>query len=117
MKTEIWAIGVVLVAGLIGAFGPIYLKKGSAKIKLSNLKTIFFNKELILGISIYGLSTAMFIPALRGGELSVLYPLVGLVYVWVSIYSIFLLKEKMNWMKWFGIIIVIIGVAFIGIGA
>lgn len=117
METELWAIGLVLIGGLIGAFAPIYLKKGSDLIKPGNLSTIYNNKFLIIGILIYGFCTLIFIPALKGGELSVLYPIVGLAYVWVCIYSVFLLKEKMTLLKWLGIFTVVAGVALIGIGA
>jgi uncharacterized membrane protein len=117
MATELWAIGLVIIAGLIGGLGPIYLKKGSGKIKINKISTIYKNPFLIIGVLIYGVSAVIFIPALKGGELSVLYPLVGLAYVWVSIYSIFMLKEKMNLLKWIGIIAIIIGVSFIGFGA
>ena len=117
METELWAIGLVILGGIIGGFGPIYLKKATYKIDFKSPKTIFKNWFLIIGIFVYGLSTIIFIPALKGGELSVLYPFVGLVYVWVSIYSSFLLKEGMNWKKWMGVIILIAGVSFIGLGA
>ena len=117
MATELWAIGLVLGAGLIGALGPIYLKKGSGKVSLKKLSTINLNKDLFLGILFYGIGTVLFIPALKGGELSILYPLIGLSYVWVAIYSTILLKEKMNFLKWLGIAIVILGVSLIGIGA
>jgi len=43
--------------------------------------------------------------------------IVGLGYVWVCIYSKLMLKEKMTFLKWIGILIVILGVSFIGFGA
>ncbi len=117
MQTQLWAIGLVIIVGLVGGLGPIYLKKGSEKINFSKFSTIYKNRSLIIGILIYGLGMVIFIPALKGGDLSVLYPFVGLVYVWVSIYSIFMLKEKMNLLKWLGILAIVIGVSFIGFGA
>ena len=117
MKTQLWAIGLVVIAGLIGGFGPVYLKKASSLINLKKLSTIYNNWFLIIGVFIYGVGTVLFIPALKGGELSVLYPFIGLVYVWVSIYSVILLKERMNLLKWLGVILIIIGVVFIGFGA
>ena len=117
METQLWAIALVTIAGLFGAFGPIYLKKGSSMIRPGRLESIYKNKPLIIGLLIYGISTIMFIPALKGGELSVLYPIVGLAYVWVCIYSTFMLKERMTLLKWIGIFIVILGVSFIGFGA
>lgn len=117
MATQLWAMALVIVGGLIGAFGPIYLKKGSNLIKVRKLSTIYKNKFLIIGVLIYGLGTLIFIPALKGGELSVLYPLVGLAYVWICLYSTLMLKERMNLLKWLGIFIIILGVSFIGLGA
>ena len=73
MTTPLWTIVVVLVACVIAAFGALFLKMGSAKI-LFNIKTIIYNKKLLFGIVAYGIATIMFIPALKYGELSVLYP-------------------------------------------
>lgn len=117
MKTELWAILFVFAIGFIGAFGPIYLKKGVHKINFRKFSTIYTNKFLIIGVFIHVITALMFIAALKGGELSVLYPLVGLAYVWVCVYSVFMLEEKMNILKWLGIALVVVGVAFIGLGA
>ena len=116
METQLWAVGLVLLACLLGSFGPIMLKKASGNISLK-IKDLIKNYYLISGVLFYGLGTVLFIPALKGGELSVLYPLVATVYVWVSLWSIIFLKEKMNKQKWMGIILVIVGVIFIGLGA
>lgn len=117
MQTQLWSILLVIVAGLIGAFGPIYLKKGSMMINHKNISKPYKNKYLSLGIIIYGATTLMFIPALKGGELSVLYPLVGLSYVWLCLYSKFMLREEMTLLKWAGILAILIGVSLIGVGA
>lgn len=117
METKFWAIVLVLVAGAIGGFGPIYLKKASDNIDIKRISTIYKNWFLITGIVAYGLGTLLFIPALKGGNLSVLYPFVGLSYMWVCLYSVFLLKERMNASKWTGIMIIIIGIILIGVGA
>ena len=116
MATQLWAVGLVILATLIGAFGPILLKKASA-MKLSSISALMKNYNLFIGVSLYGISTILFIPALKGGELSVLYPLVALAYIWVSLLSVKFLGEKMNKLKWLGIAMIIIGVSFIGIGS
>lgn len=103
-------------ATLVGAFGPILLKKASAK-KLSKLSSLMKNYPLFGGIALYGLGTLLFIPALKGGDLSILYPFVALTYIWVSLLSVKFLGEKMNLMKWLGIVFIILGVSFIGIGS
>src|SRR3989338_3606702 len=115
MPTPLWTIGLAIIATSIGSFGPIFLKKasGSLLLKLSSL----LDKNLILGVLFYALGTIIFIPALKYGELSVLYPLVALVYVWVSFLSVKMLKEKMTGLKWIGVLLIIIGVSLIGLGS
>ncbi len=115
MATQIWAVGLVVLATLVGSFGPILLKKGSSDFGF-NLKKLFSNYNLIGGVFLYGLSTILFIPALRGGELSVLYPFVSLSYIWVSLLSIRFLSEKMNLLKWCGVFLIVMGVSLIGFG-
>ena len=70
---------------------------------------------MLSGLFAYGLSTLIYIPALRGGELSVLYPIISLSFALVAILSGFLLGERMNWLKWGGIACIIAGVSFIGL--
>ncbi len=116
MATELWAIGLVILATLIGAFGPILLKKASAK-KLSTISSLIKNYYLFAGVSLYALGTILFIPALKGGDLSILYPFVSLSYIWVSLLSVRFLGEKMNKYKWIGVTFIIFGVTLIGIGS
>ena len=113
--TELWSIGLVILATLIGAMGPIMLKKASAR-KLSNFKSLSTNYHLFIGVSLYAAGTLLFVPALKGGDLSVLYPFVALNYVWVSLLSVKFLGEKMNKLKWLGIFLIILGVSLIGLG-
>lgn len=112
MTTELWAIALVLAANAIGSFGPIYLKKASVDFNFS-LKTLF-NKHLLAGLFFYGVGTILFVSALKGGEISVLYPLVATVYIWVSFLSLKMLDEKITLFKIVGILLIILGVCFIG---
>lgn len=116
MTTQGWAIALVLISTTLGSLGPLFLKKASHKISF-RISSIIKNKHLILGIIFYGLGTVLFIPALKGGELSVLYPLVALVYVWVSLFSMKFLGEKMTKLKWLGVALILLGVTLIGLGA
>ena len=116
MSTPLWTIAIVLTGCVIGAFGALLLKMGSEKLSFS-LKSIIYNKSLLLGVFAYGIATVIFIPALKYGELSVLYPLVATTYAWVTLFSKWFLKEEMNSWKWLGIVIILIGVGFIGLGS
>lgn len=109
---QTWAIILTIISSLCAATGQIGLKLGSMKLE-RNLASLMKNYALITGVFFYGLSSITFIIALRGHELTVLYPLGSLNYVWVSLMSMKLLKEKMNMYKWLGILLIIIGVSFV----
>ena len=116
MATPLWSIAIVVFATMIGAFGALLWKKASNDISL-NPRKLFHNHYLREGIMLYGISTVLFIPALKAGELSVIYPFVATTYIWVSLLSVRYLGEKMNAFKWLGILSIIVGVSLIGIGA
>lgn len=116
MATPLWSIAVVLLASFIGSYGAVMLKKVSAHIRQC-IKHPIKNPQLIISLFFYGIGTVLFIVALKAGELSVLYPLVATTYIWISFLSIKMLKEKMNFYKWLGIAIIILGVSFIGFGS
>ena len=116
MATQLWEIGLVIVASLFNSMAPIALKKGMIKLKGFVIKQIITNWYIYLGIGLYGFSYVISIPAFKGGEVSVLYPFIALAYIWVSFFSVRFLGEKMNFVKWTGIGLIIIGVSFIGFG-
>ena len=59
----------------------------------------------------------LLIIAFKGGEVSVLYPIIATSYVWVSLLSMKFLDEKINIFKWIGISIIIAGIILIGYGS
>ena len=116
MKTQLWAVLLVVIGTLIAAFGPILFKKASAK-RLSKISLLVTNYHLLGGVALYAIGTILFISALKGGDLSVLNPLAAITYIWVSLLSVKFLGEKMNKLKWIGIALIMTGVIFIGVGS
>ncbi len=109
-------IGLVTLATLIGSVGALFFKYVSEHVH-RNFLTLFKEPSLYIGLFFYGISVPIFVFALKFGDLSTLYPVAGLSYVWISLLSIKFLKEKMNDLKWFGIILILLGVVLIGLGA
>jgi len=116
MNTPLSSILLVLFACALGSLGPLMFKFGANKLTL-NIKKLLTNYHLYIGGLFYAVSSVFFIIALTKGELSVLYPLVATTYIWVSLLSMKYLKEKMNIYKWLGILLIIIGALFIGMGS
>jgi multidrug transporter EmrE-like cation transporter len=68
------------------------------------------------GLSLYGLSTLLLVLALRDGELSMLYPVIALTYVWVTLLSFLIFHDRVNPFKLLGIVTIVIGVGVLGRG-
>lgn len=110
---ELWSIIVVSLISIVGALGALFFKRGSAKFSLS-VSGLFRNKNLIIGVVLYAIATVVFVFALKGGELSILYPFISTGYIWTVVFSVKFLGEAMNRYKWLGIAFIIIGVSIIG---
>lgn len=74
------------------------------------------NFPLIGGLACYGFFMIAMVLALREGELSMLYPIIALSYVWVTLLSYGLLNEPSNVYKNLGILTIVIGVGILGRG-
>ena len=105
---------LVLAASFVGSFGAVFLKSGSHKLR-HGLRNVL-NLRLGAGVFMYLLSTALFIVAIRDGELTVLYPLVSLGYVWTLLWSRLFFGEPFTRHKLFGLLLILVGVFFIGLG-
>jgi drug/metabolite transporter (DMT)-like permease len=117
MRTKKWAIGLVMFFTLITSVAQIFFKMAAQRLELTPLG-ILMNWPLILGFFLYMIAAALMLLALRNGELSVLYPLIALSYVWVSLLSPhFFPTDSMNMTKWSGVLFIGIGVSLIGVGS
>jgi|ERR1035437_4265255 undecaprenyl phosphate-alpha-L-ara4N flippase subunit ArnE len=112
MKTETWAMGLVVLGTIVGSFAPLLLKIGMINKRIT-IKNLLLNIKVIAGILLYLLSSLFFVIALKGGELSILYPLVSFGYIWVTINSRLFLKEKMDKYKVIGVSFIILGITII----
>jgi uncharacterized membrane protein len=116
MSTKLWAIGIVLFSTLLTSTAQLFYKFGAAKLSFDILSLIT-NYELIMGMVLYAIGGILLILSLRGGEVSVLYPIFATSYIWVSFLSIYFLGEVMNLFKWVGVAAIVIGIVFIGLGS
>jgi len=78
------------------------------------LMALLGNYPLVLGYCAHSGNALLLILALRDGELSMLYPIIALTYVWVNLLSMYFFNEHMNVWKALGIALVIGGVALLG---
>jgi multidrug transporter EmrE-like cation transporter len=109
---------VLLVLGctVLGAAAQIFMKLGANHLVRPGLLGMATNLPLLSGLVLYGLSTVLLVMALKDGELSLLYPVIALTYVWVTVLSLVLLHDKPDPYKLTGIAIIVIGVSVLGRG-
>lgn len=111
-KTPAWAMALVLAMTLFTATAQGLFKTGAAR-----LPELFPNLALWSGFVLYGIAFMGLMKGLKHGELSVLYPLIALSFVWVVIISSFYFGEAIGVLKILGIAGIIMGISLIGWGS
>ena len=112
------SVFLILVFTFLAASAQVMWKYGTVRLgDHPTLLVLATDVPLIAGLAVYGLGAILMILALKHGELSVLYPLLSLSYVWVAILSVLLFHESMPAPKIAGICIIMAGVATLGKGA
>jgi len=109
-------VGLVFLCTLFGVAAQYFIKSSGMQMAQITLAALLANWQLWAGLSLYGISTALLILALRDGELSLLYPVISLTYVWVTILSVLVFREKVTLFKTAGVATICFGVALLGKG-
>lgn len=117
MNTPTRSLILVVVASLIGSFGAVFLKSGSKHLK-SDLKSLFTNYHLAIGGLLFVVSSLFFVRAVSqpGAELSVLYPMVSMSYLWAMLWSRIFFNEPFTRQKFAGLGLIILGIAILQLG-
>lgn len=106
---------LVFACTILGAAAQLLMKVGMTHFNPQPI-ALLTNIPLISGYALYGINTLMLVLALKDGELSMLYPIIALTYVWVTLLSYAVLSEKPNVYKNVGIATIVVGVAVLGRG-
>mgnify|MGYP003798700379 CR=1 FL=1 len=111
---------LISAAVCLGVVGQIMMKSGMnqvgaiSSLGLATLLRVFSNPYVLLGFASYGLSSIAYLMALSKLELSVAYPMIGLGYVLVVLFSWLLLKEQVGALRWLGTLLIVAGVWLVG---
>jgi drug/metabolite transporter (DMT)-like permease len=111
---------LVFCCTLFGGVAQYLFKRCSAQTALVvqggvvHWMALFTNYPLWTGLCCYGISTLLMVLALRDGELSLLYPVISLTYIWVMFMSVLLLHEPLTVWKVAGVSLICFGVGLLG---
>jgi drug/metabolite transporter (DMT)-like permease len=109
-------MALVLTASLIGSFGAVFLKAGAGKVN-HGLRYLILNYRLAAGVALFVGSSYFYILGVKRGELSVLYPMVSLGYVWTLLWSRLFFGERVTRHKVVGLALILAGITLVGLGA
>lgn len=116
MATKPFAIMLIIMSTFITASAQFFLKKGADALVFDVVK-LMTNYSVIIGLVLYAVGALILIYALKNGEMNVIYPIYSMSFVWVILISYSYLGELINVWKIVGIIFIIGGVSYIGIGS
>ncbi len=115
MQTPLSSIILVLFGSFIGSFGAVFLKVGAEHMK-GGLARLLTNYWLGVGIALYLLSSVFYMMGVSQGQLTVLYPMVSIGYIWAILWARLFFKEPFTKAKIGGLAMIIFGVALINFG-
>jgi drug/metabolite transporter (DMT)-like permease len=117
------AVFIILAGTLLVAIAQMLIKSGADRLAktgqtglIGTAIGILTIPPLFAGYALYAIFAVMMIYSLKHGEMSVLFPLISLGFVWVAILSVLVLHETMSPLKGAGIAIIVCGVAVLGRG-
>jgi multidrug transporter EmrE-like cation transporter len=105
----------VLLASFVGSFGAVFLKAGADKLE-RNLVKILLNWRLAAGVGFYLASFVIYTLGIKDGELTILYPMVSLGYLWTLMWSRIIFQEPFTRFKFAGIGLILCGIVVLNLG-
>jgi multidrug transporter EmrE-like cation transporter len=114
-RLENHSIILVFCCTILGAGAQVLFKLAAKQMPAPGFWNMVTNVPLIGGYALYAVNTAMLTLALRKGQLSLLYPVISLTYVWVAILSVLVFGESINGLEGLGLGTVVAGVALLGL--
>ncbi len=112
MKTPLSSFFLVFLASIVGSFGAVFLKLGAEKLRYGIRHII--SAQAAFGVALFLGSSVFYNWGIKNGQLSVLYPISSLSYVWALIWSRLFFREKLSAQKIIALGIILLGILLVG---
>lgn len=113
--TPLSSILYVFGASLVGSVGAAFLKGGAEHIH-RDIRSLITNWRLAAGIVFFLASSILYLKGIKKGELTVLYPMVSLGYVWTLVWSRVFFGEPWTKGKLLGVAVILFGIVLLAMG-
>lgn len=104
---------MILVSGqFLWKFGMV--NKENSFSSVGEIIKLMLSPYIVTGLTMYGFATVLWLFILTRVPLSVAYPLQSLAYVFAVFGAFYIFNEPLSVMKIVGVLLIMIGVSFIG---
>lgn len=117
-------VALVLFSVFLATAGQLLLKTGMTRVGYINtarlgrplelLGEIVRTWQVVLGLTVFGLSALSWLVVMSRVPLSFAYPFVGITYVLLALFGKFVLHEHVPLLRWAGVALVVMGIIVVG---
>lgn len=109
----IWALLLYILSTIFGALGAVELKREAHHLH----PRMLMRRGVVRGLVLYGAASILTIIALRYFEVSTIYPIISLTYLWGVLLARYRLGERITPARAGGVLCIIAGVLLLTIHA
>lgn len=106
----------MIICTLFTSFGQVFFKLSSRNFEFDIMRLIT-NYWLYPAFIFYFVGALILVIALKKGELSIVYPMISMSFIWVTLISVFYLNESFALNKIQGMFLIVCGISSIGLGS
>jgi drug/metabolite transporter (DMT)-like permease len=116
---------VILIATISAAIGEVLLSYGMRKngeVDLSVpsqwidlILSVVRNPYVLIGVVLLSVFFFLYLASLSWDDISYVMPLTAMSFIFVALMARYVLNEDISWQRWAGTILIVIGVAFVGL--
>jgi drug/metabolite transporter (DMT)-like permease len=108
------AVGVVLISRGLKQIGEIQQVTAAGVVRI--IREGIANPSILLGVALEMIFFGTLLYLLSQRDVSLIWPLTSLGFVLTALAAKFILREELHWTRWFGVVLIVIGAAFISYG-
>ena len=113
--TPVSSMILVFGASFLGSIGAAFLKAGAERLH-RDVRSLLTNWRLAMGVLTFVASSLLYLKGIKRGELTILYPMVSLGYVWTLAWSRLFFAEPITRGKLTGVGIIVLGIVLLALG-
>jgi len=106
----------IVIATLFISIAQAFWKLAALKFSFT-VEGLLFNLPLFAGFLFYAVTFILVLLALKHGELSIVYPILGTSYIWVLLVARYAFNEIITLTNLLGVASIILGIVFITQGS